>query len=140
MMSWAIGVTAVKIGILLFYWRIFVVHGFRCRVVFVGVIIIASNIANFLGLALQCMPVARFWGDTKQGYCINQRAFYLASGSINIAGDVLVLTLPLWQVWRLKASTNQRATLIVLFCLGGLYVVHHPAAADFGAFPIAELS
>ena len=119
-MSWALGVALVKIGILLFYYRVFIAHEFRRRVAIVGAIIIASNITNFLGLVLQCLPVPRFWGDTQEGYCINQRAFWLSSGSINIAGDVLCLTLPLWQVWKLKASVNQRAALVFLFGLGGL--------------------
>ena len=120
MMSWALGVAVVKIGILLFYWRVFVVREFRRRVLLVGAIILASSTAIFLSFMVQCNPIPRFWGDTEDGYCINQVAFYISGGSINIPSDILVLSLPIRRVWKLNAPLSQRIALLFLFCLGGL--------------------
>ena len=119
-MFWTLGVAVVKIGILLFYWRIFIVREFRRRVAIVGAILIASSFAIFLTFTLQCSPIPRFWGDTEDGHCIKQVAFYIFGGSVNIASDILVLSLPIRQVWKLNAPVNQRVALVFLFCLGGL--------------------
>ena len=120
MMSWALGVAVVKVGILLFYWRVFIVPEFRRRVVMVGAIVLTSSTAIFFCFLVQCNPIPRFWADTEDGYCINQVAFYIAGGSLNIASDILVLSLPIRQVWKLNAPLNQRIALVFLFCLGGL--------------------
>ena len=120
MMFWALGVAVVKIGILLFYWRIFAVREFRRRVAMVGALLLASSFAIFMSFMLQCIPIPRFWGDTEDGHCINQVAFYISGGSVNIASDILVLSLPIRQVWKLNAPVNQRVALVFLFCLGGL--------------------
>ena len=110
----------VKIGILIFYWRVFIVREFRRRVAIVGSIILASSVAMFLTFMFQCTPISRFWAAREDGTCINQVPFYIAGGSLNIASDVLVLSLPIRQVWKLNASMSQRLALTFLFCLGGL--------------------
>ena len=61
MMFWALGVTVVKVGILLFYWRVFSIErGFRRRVAMAGAIILANGVAIFLCSMLQCNPISRF--------------------------------------------------------------------------------
>lgn len=120
MLFWALGVAVVKIGILLFYWRVFIVREFRRRVAIVGAIILASSVAIFLCFMLQCNPIPRFWADTEDGYCINQVVFYIAGDSLNIASDILVLSLPIRQVWKLNAPVGRRIALLFLFCLGAL--------------------
>lgn len=119
-MFWALGVAVVKVGILLFYWRVFIVREFRRRVAIVGAIILASSVAIFLCFMVQCNPISRFWADTEGGYCINQVVFYMSGGSVNIASDIVVLSLPIWRVWNLNAPLKQRIALVFLFCLGGL--------------------
>ena len=119
-MMWALGVAVVKIGILIFYWRIFAIRSFRRDVLILGAIILCASTAIFLTFMFQCTPIPRFWNTTKPGYCINQVAFYLSGGSLNIAGDVAVLSLPVRQVWNLKASKQQKLALLFLFLLGGL--------------------
>ena len=119
-MFWALGVAVVKIGILLFYWRIFIVSNFRRQVAIVGAFVLATRIALFTTFLFQCNPIPRFWTATEDGYCINQVAFYTSGGSLNIASDVLVLSLPMRQVWKLKTSVNEKTALTFLFCLGGL--------------------
>ena len=119
-MNWTLGVAVVKVGILLFYWRVFAVREFRRHVLLVGAIVLTSSTAIFLSFMAQCNPIPRFWNDTVDGNCINQVAFWVSGGSINIASDILVLSLPIRRVWKLNAPLSQRVALVFLFCLGGL--------------------
>lgn len=120
MILWALGAAVVKIGILLFYWRVFIVRDFRRRVAIVGAIVLTSSMSIILVFIFQCQPIRLFWADSEFGHCIDQVAFYLTGGSLNIASDVLVLSLPVRQVWKLNAPLNQRIALLFLFGLGGL--------------------
>ena len=127
MMSWTLGAAAVKIGILLFYWRVFIGRDIRLRIAIVGAVVLASGTALLFSFMFQCDPISRFWHDTDDGHCFNQLPFYLTGGSINIITDILVLSLPIRTVWKLKTSISHRISLLFLFCLGGLYVVDLPS-------------
>ena len=123
-MGWIASVTAVKISVLMFYWRIFAVKDFRHWILALGIYIVLTGIALVFAFIFQCTPVSYFWTGTSEGKCVDQLTFYLAAGSLNIVGDVLVIILPLRQVWKLNTSKGQRLALTCLFLLGGLYV--HP--------------
>ncbi|OAA61919.1 integral membrane protein [Niveomyces insectorum RCEF 264] len=118
MILWACGVFAVKVGILLFYWRVFPTRRFRVAVI--GVFCLSAGIfaGNFFSFMLQCMPVSKFWDEATPGSCINQNAFYTASAIINVCGDVAVLFLPIPVVWGLHTSRNKKLSLSFLFLLG----------------------
>ncbi|CAK7226667.1 hypothetical protein SCUCBS95973_006276 [Sporothrix curviconia] len=123
MILWACGVFAVKVGILLFYWRVFPTRSFRVGVI--GVACLSSGIflGNFFSFMLQCLPIALFWDETVQGSCINRNAFYLASAIINVCGDVAVLFLPIPVVWGLHTSRSKKFSLSFLFLLGAFVCV-----------------
>ncbi|KAF2230403.1 hypothetical protein EV356DRAFT_519935 [Viridothelium virens] len=123
MMGWALGVAVVKIGILIFYWRIFSIQSFRRKVLILGAGLLCASTAIFLTFMFQCTPIPRFWAGTDSGYCINQVAFYISGGTLNIVGDAAVLALPIHQVWILKASKQQRIALVFLFLLGGFVCI-----------------
>ncbi|KAL9613402.1 MAG: hypothetical protein Q9167_002050 [Letrouitia subvulpina] len=118
MLLWAVGVTVVKLSILLFYWRVFIVQEFRRRIAFIGAFVLLSGVTLFFTLAFQCRPVSYFLGTTKNGRCIDQIAFYIAGGVVNIIGDALVWSLPIRQIWQLNVSVSQRVALVLLFGLG----------------------
>ncbi len=139
MLLWATGVFSVKVGILLFYWRVFPTRSFRVAVIGVGCLSLGIYLSNFFSFMLQCLPVSKFWDPTEPGTCIDQNSFYLASAIINVAGDVAVLFLPLPVVWGLHTSKNKKWSLSFLFLLGALCVfvfsslslsLHNMATAD----------
>ncbi len=125
MLLWATGVFSVKIGILLFYWRVFPTRGFRMAVIGVACLSGGIYLSNFFSFMLQCDPVSKFWIPLSPGTCIDQNSFYLASAIINVVGDVAVLSLPLPVVWGLHTSKNKKLSLSFLFLLGALYVFPH---------------
>ncbi|KAH9884555.1 hypothetical protein F4778DRAFT_787663 [Xylariomycetidae sp. FL2044] len=123
MLIWAVGVFSVKVGILLFYWRVFHTRAFRIGALTVGGFSVGIFLSNFFSFALQCSPVAKFFDHTVAGQCIDQHTFYLASAIINVLGDVAVLLLPLPVVWRLHTSRSKKWSLSFLFLLGAFVCV-----------------
>ncbi|KAH8162732.1 hypothetical protein CIB48_g5515 [Xylaria polymorpha] len=124
MLIWALGVFSVKIGILLFYWRVFQrTASFRLGAMVVTFISTGIFLSNFFTFLLQCIPLQRFWLPDTPGHCIHQNAFYLASAIINVFGDVAVLSLPLPIIWKLQASRSRKWSLSFLFLLGAFVVV-----------------
>ncbi|KAI0476705.1 hypothetical protein F4859DRAFT_521280 [Xylaria cf. heliscus] len=124
MLIWAVGVFSVKIGILLFYWRVFQrTSSFRISALIVTFISTGIFLSNFFSFTFQCFPVSRFWLPDSDGSCIDQNAFYLASAIINVFGDVAVLSLPLPIIWNLQASRSRKWSLSFLFLLGAFVVV-----------------
>ncbi|KAI1192751.1 hypothetical protein F5X97DRAFT_316321 [Nemania serpens] len=124
MVIWATGVFSVKIGILLFYWRVFQrTSSFRLGALIVTFLSSGIYFSNFFSFIFQCFPVRKFWEPETQGSCINQNAFYLASAIINVFGDVAVLSLPLPIIWKLQASRSRKWSLSFLFLLGAFVVV-----------------
>ena len=122
---WSFGVFGVKVGILLFYWRVFATRHIRMVVMAVFFFSASIFVVNFVTFVLQCLPVPRFWDETVDGTCINQNQFYFASAIINVCGDVAVLALPLPTVWRLHTSRNKKWSLSFLFLLGSLSVFYY---------------
>jgi hypothetical protein len=112
--------TLIKIGILLFYWRLFPNRHFRWSIWAVGVFFIACFIAGFVGFVLQCFPVDGFWMPTATSHCINRNELYLATATLGLIGDVIVLIQPIPIVWRLKVDRGRRIGIILVFLLGGL--------------------
>ncbi|KAI0879243.1 hypothetical protein GGS24DRAFT_486711 [Hypoxylon argillaceum] len=124
MLVWAVGVFSVKIGILLFYWRVFQrTYSFRIGAMIVTFISSGIFLSNFFTFTFQCYPVQMFWEHDLGGHCIDQNAFYLASAIINVFGDVAVLSLPLPIIWGLQASRSKKWSLSFLFLLGAFVVV-----------------
>ncbi|KAI5928374.1 hypothetical protein F4810DRAFT_1123 [Camillea tinctor] len=123
MLIWALGVFSVKVGILLFYWRVFHTRGFRIGAMAVGAFSVGIFLSNFFSFTFQCTPVENFWDHDVPGTCIDQNAFYLASAIINVVGDVAVLALPLPVVWRLQTSRSKKWSLSFLFLLGAFVCV-----------------
>ncbi|KAL7623494.1 hypothetical protein AAE478_007176 [Parahypoxylon ruwenzoriense] len=119
---WLIGVFGVKVGILLFYWRVFHTKVFRLSVLAVGGFSLGIFISNFFVYAFQCTPIDSFW-KSKSEDCIEQFPFYLASAIINVVGDITVLALPLPVVWKLHTSRRRKWSLSFVFLLGAFVCI-----------------
>ncbi|KAI0166074.1 hypothetical protein GGR57DRAFT_509759 [Xylariaceae sp. FL1272] len=123
MLLWATGVFSVKIGILLFYWRIFQkTPKFRVAAIAVAFFSTGIFLSNFFSFTFQCIPVQKFWLPDTDGACFDQNAFYLSSAVINVVGDIAVLALPLPIIWKLQASRSKKWSLSFLFLLGAFVV------------------
>ena len=113
---------AIKISILQLYRSIFPGRGFVITTGVVGAGVIAWGIAVILVSIFQCNPVRGAWDITVPAACIILPKFYLANAVPNIAMDVIILALPIPNVWTLQMSIRQKYVVSGLFLLGGLYV------------------
>ncbi|KAF9885245.1 hypothetical protein FE257_000605 [Aspergillus nanangensis] len=96
-------VVILKISILLFYLKTFVIKAASITIMILIVITTIYTIACALALIFPCHPLARSW-DLRivHGYCINRFAVYYAQCGLNLFIDLALLILPLPLIWRLK--------------------------------------
>lgn len=132
--------TLTKIGLCLFLLRVFPLRNFRLAMQ----TLIGTNVALFLAFSLvvsqassiqylgnltvvqllvQCVPVRYSWlfflGEMK-GTCINRNAATWVQAIINIAVDLVILTVPLVQLFTLKTSYSitKKVQVGLMFSIG----------------------
>lgn len=67
-----------------------------------------------------CKPVSGFWDRGIRPACINTKAFLIGNAVPNIVTDIVILGLPMPEIWRLNTQKHQKMALSVIFLLGGL--------------------
>lgn len=115
-------VTCSKASALFFYGRIFpravnstwfnialwVVHGL--------------NVAWFIGIVVAtfflCIPMEKSWIPTLEGSCDAQNKVYIGSAVTSVIIDLLILLLPLPNIWQLQLKAAQKSGLLLIFMLG----------------------
>jgi hypothetical protein len=118
-----------KISILCFYLRIFPERRFRIVTYFVIGLNVCYLIVFVLISVFQCRPLPGAWlhwdgeGDYK---CNNINAQGWASAIINMILDIIVMALPLRQLYNLNLSARKKAYVMCMFGLGILYVPFFP--------------
>ena len=116
-------VSAVKLSILLFYWRLFRTRSraFRVWLLAVAAFTIAWLLSTQITVIFQCTPVNYYWNrKLVGGHCINSVLFYLITSAFLPALDFAILGLAVPVVWGLKMSTLRQASIILIFSLGAL--------------------
>ncbi|GES65655.1 integral membrane protein [Aspergillus terreus] len=112
-----------KASILMQYFRVFPTKRMRivCWVL-IGVLATYGSWA-VLSAFLNCIPVAKFWNPTIQGYCINQKGLWFSNASMHIATDLAILIIPIPALHALELPKRQKIALISIFALGGFVCV-----------------
>ncbi|KAL5371017.1 hypothetical protein DPSP01_014542 [Paraphaeosphaeria sporulosa] len=113
----------IKIQFLLFYLRIFPDETFR-RVVY-GIIAfnVASMAAFIFSSIFLCSPVSfawTMWDGEHHGMCNNNNSLSYANASISIFLDIVALSLPLPQIWKLQLSPRKKIGVFLMFSVGAL--------------------
>ena len=116
----------VKLSILCLFIHIFALRSFRLMAYGMMGIITLFEVSNILFTLLQCRPIAYQWDPEIKGACYDQRAGWLGTGIVNIITDIMVLSLPIPTVWKLKLPRATKAGLIMVFGVGFLYVSLSP--------------
>ena len=115
------GVVTVKFAILMFYHRIFAAPRFqlfvKCYIVFQLCYFIGYTTAS----VFNCSPISDYW-TSLNGNCFNQRAYGLATGSITLCGDLVILAAPMPIVWTLQVPLRQKVALSCILLVGILWV------------------
>lgn len=80
-------------------------------------------VTNIAQLIAQCSPVSYswlFWDGAHEGKCIDRNAGTWAHACINIVLDLVILAVPLVQLWTLKTaySTRKKFQITLMFLTG----------------------
>ena len=114
-------ITMSKLSILFLYARIFPGAAFRRYLYGMGAVVALSWVACQFTSIFQCTPIHFFWTRTPiTGHCINVQAFFIGQAISNIVTDVLIMALPLPQIWKLKLPRQQKIALSGIFLIGCL--------------------
>jgi len=113
-----------KICILLMYYRIFHFPYFKTWAYAIGTFVILWVICITFLFIFICVPVQKIWNPEIPGRCINQVGTWIANAVSTIATDLVILLLPLPQVWKLQLRTSEKIAVSIAFSLGFLYVTN----------------
>lgn len=110
----------IKISILYLYLRIFPNRGFRIATYIVGGSIVAWWFALVIVSVFQCRPVSLFWTHTTNGSCMGMKTAFCINAIPSVVQNLIVLVMPVEQIWGLHATTSQKLRLLATFGLGSL--------------------
>lgn len=130
-----------KLSVLLMYYRVFHVPHFKRLVVAVACLVFVWVItATFLFIFI-CVPTQKLWKPELPGHCISEMGVWVANGSSTILSDVVILLLPIPQIWKLNTVRSEKIGLTLVFGLGFLYVFPpFPLPEIFAREPVSNLS
>lgn len=117
---------ATKLGILLMYHRIFAIStAFRYQLFISSALVIAWWVGCTIAALRKCQSLEIGLASTLNDprYCFDFNVFWLASGIAEILLDVLILTLPVAVVVRMRYSLRRKLMVSGIFLLGALYVL-----------------
>ncbi|KAI0004419.1 hypothetical protein F4779DRAFT_621473 [Xylariaceae sp. FL0662B] len=121
---------ATKLGILLMYYRIFAVSTvFRCQLFMAVAMVVGWWVGCTVATLTSCIPLERGWIDglPDPRYCLNYNIFL----------DVLILTLPISVVIRMRMSPKRKLTVSLIFLLGGFTIITGLVKVILG-FPVGS--
>lgn len=109
-----------KLSLLLMYYRIFRVPYFKKMAWAVGVFVMCWVVCITFLFVFICVPVEKMWYPDIPGKCINQVATWIANAASTLLTDVVILMMPLPQLWSLQLGTREKIGLTAAFGLGSL--------------------
>ena len=123
MVLYCISLVGTEISILLLYCSIFPGKGFALAARIVGGFALAWGIASILSYVFACRPVQGFWDLTIDSQCIDRRDLVLGIAVVSIVMDIVILALPMRDIWGLQVTTKQKLAVLGMFLLGGFVCV-----------------
>ncbi|KAL8919795.1 MAG: hypothetical protein Q9172_004800 [Xanthocarpia lactea] len=113
----------IKISILLFYRRIFVVRPFKIASAVMMAIVACWAVSFTSAMAAQCSPVPYFWESFEIDYpkkCFEVQKMYQGLAYSDLVLDVLVLALPIPVIASLQLPWRTKIKIIDILLLGSV--------------------
>ncbi|KAL1866870.1 hypothetical protein Daus18300_006573 [Diaporthe australafricana] len=112
-------IMTAKLSILALYWRLFPTAFMKRGCVVLAVLTIIWWAVGVLVDIFQCTPISKaFKYSGPDGSCISQTAYCLGMIIPNILIDIMILSLPTFEVSKLHLPRGQRVALASVFLLG----------------------
>jgi hypothetical protein len=134
--AWNLGWT--KLAVLLMYYRVFRIPFFKRMTWIIGSFVIAWVICVTFLFIFICVPVEKLWYPDLPGRCIDQVGTWIANAASTILTDLLILLLPIRQIWVLQLRNTAKIGLTLAFGLGFLYVDSSQPQTLFFFFHLRE--
>jgi hypothetical protein len=119
-------ISITKISICFFFLRIFsaspVFRRFAYPIVGVNVIIMLLFI---LIIIFQCKPIHlawKGWAQEEPGICLDIYKLVLGNGIVNLAMDVAIIGLPIYETTKLQLSKTRKLGIVLMFAMAFVYV------------------
>ncbi|KAH8179912.1 CFEM domain-containing protein [Sarocladium implicatum] len=116
----------LKLAFVAFYMRIFTTHNAR-RVLWATFIFVALWGFSFVMVAIfVCQPISYLWTQwdgLHDGKCLSDAAYVWTNAASNIALDVWILAIPLWEVRKLQLHWKKKLGVALMFGLGAFVTV-----------------
>ncbi|KAF1918110.1 hypothetical protein BDU57DRAFT_187414 [Ampelomyces quisqualis] len=113
-----LALVAVKLGILAFYYRVFVHTIFRSVVLATAAFVVAWGIGITVTLFLACRPLNAYWDATIKGQCLTMVTFVYFTNVSNLITDICIFLMPIPMIWHLQLQTKKKLLLSFIFCIG----------------------
>ena len=108
-------------AIICFLFRLFgSIRSFRISGYTISILTILWALTVVLEVLFVCIPFAKNWDFKKRGTCVHTHQMYIATGSVNIATDVLLMVLPIPYILKMRIDVKQKLGTIAMFSLGTL--------------------
>ena len=105
-------VAVIKASILAMYYRIFPTRSMKWAVHILGGSVVLWWVAIILVTIFQCQPVSKAYKPfMTTGHCLPREDFFFGSSIPNVLQDVLIIALPVREVWRLQVTKRQKAAM-----------------------------
>jgi hypothetical protein len=133
---------AVKHSLLFFYAELTFEPWARRCIYIMHAVAFSFGLVCVVTTIFQCIPVAKWWNPTIDGYCINLNNFSYFNAIFMLACDLILYIMPVIFTWNIKLRRHHRIAVNILFAMGGLvlaasatrvYFVHQ--LATHGDFP-----
>ncbi|KAL4870790.1 hypothetical protein BDV12DRAFT_44033 [Aspergillus spectabilis] len=108
----------IKISMVLLYMRLFPTRTYRIVLTILLVLIVCSGLWMVLGTLLVCIPIQGFWDRTIPHHCLSRGVVWYLNAALQIAGDLVLVVLPMPQLLRLRIPLRQKICLMFIFALG----------------------
>ncbi len=101
-------------------------RAFELRCVRIGAWILSALVSlwaifNITICILQCTPLKDYMpGDGNSSKCVPGKFVFISTTVPNIVIDIMILALPIYNVWKLHLPRFQRVTLVSVFLMGCL--------------------
>ncbi|KAF2236875.1 hypothetical protein EV356DRAFT_530764 [Viridothelium virens] len=117
---------STKLSILFMYNRIFSVNRqFRIQLYLASFMVLGWWVGCTVATLTNCIPLRYSWINALADprYCFNFNIYWMAAGAVEVVIDIVILSLPVRVVLGLQLSRRNKATVAMIFLLGGFVVV-----------------
>lgn len=113
----------IKLSILLQLKKIFCPSGRNVTWYLIQLLIWSNLLFYFADTCVEiweCTPRTKIWDPMVPGHCVNINTAFVATAAVNVVSDLLILALPICNVWNLQMPKKRKMTISGVFLFGGL--------------------